>query len=82
MRHAGSLELRAFQTRSYGLSEEEVELELERTRREAPERWRLLVLAALAEADCNAAEEELLGVSKAAFDRMKRDPLLTGRVVR
>lgn len=69
-------ELRAFRARTYELSEGAVEQELAALKAHAPERWRLLVRAALDEADCNAAEEELLGVSREAFARMRNDPLL------
>lgn len=52
---------------------------LEGLRGRDPERWRRLVLDALDGADCNAAADEILGISRRELDRIQDDPLLAPR---
>lgn len=49
---------------------------LETLRGRDPERWRRLVLDALDGADCNAAADEILGISRRELERIQRDSLL------
>lgn len=48
-------------------------------REREPDRFRRIVLEALDQSDCNAAAEEILGISRHELDRIRRDPLLQPR---